>query len=317
MHSNKEKEKINVLMNIDNYFGEHQGRLAPILVFLLVSASPFLVYTVMFSMYIPLKVMIVVEVIWTARMALLILGKENERLQQYIKDAGYEKTNEKEKEESIYENVNELVRVERVTEDGLIEYVNGQIAYIVSGFCMTYMDDVSFTLDFTNFLAQLRGYEYDTCCHMVVDEFKLQDQMEKYRVYTDREMIKERMEFYSLQDKYCKENSALYRISFVVKAPKYDWKNLKDKLSRLVQSEFSYVFKDLALCDKEMVEDIMSRDVCANVDLNKMLVDKFKNDEYYGSEVLFYGTEIPEEYKPKRDSVNMNQRRVVQGRSSK
>ena len=66
-----------MLMNVDNYFGEHTGRLAPMLLFLLVSAAPFLLYTFTISVFVPLKWMLLFEVFWTARMGLLILGKEN------------------------------------------------------------------------------------------------------------------------------------------------------------------------------------------------------------------------------------------------
>lgn len=307
----RNKEKINMLMNINNYFGEHQGRLAPILMFLLATAAPFLLYTVTISRFVKLRYMLIFEVFWAIRMALFFLGHENQKLAQYKKDAGYDIGNEEKEDNNVYESANDLVRVSNVSDDGLIEYVDGRIAYIVSGYLMSYMDDVPCTQDFEVFIRQFRGYDYDIFCQMVADEYRLQDSLEKMRVYKDRDVMYERMQFYQCQDEFCKKNTKLYRICIVIKASKYDWKILRDKLRALVASEYANVFFSVELCDKRGVNDVMSRDICANIDLYKMLVEKYKNDEFYESEVLFYGDEVPDEYKPKRDKVNLQNRRVV------
>ena len=57
----------------------------------------------------------------------------------------------------MYATANDMVRVAQIFDDGLIEYINGHVSYILTGYCMTYMDDVSFTLDFEEFLKQWRA----------------------------------------------------------------------------------------------------------------------------------------------------------------
>lgn len=307
------KEKIHVLANIDNYFGRHEGRLFPVVLFLLVSAAPFLVYVVLFSAVIPLRVMLVFEALWTGRMALLILGRENEKFAQYLKESGNGRKSfdANKNDDDAYVTANDLMRISRTTEDGVIEYFDGRIAYIVSGFCATYLDDVRFTTAMREFITQLRGYEYSIYTHLVVDEFRLQDNLEKLRVYKDRSMMQERMLLYQEQDRYSRENSELYRISIVIPASKYEWKTLRQKLDYLLQSETAKVFKFAVVCDSTQVNDILSRDVCANVDINKMLVKKYENDDFHNSEVLFYGDDVPEEYQVKRDKVQLSKRRVT------
>jgi hypothetical protein len=259
-----------------------------------------------------MKFILVFEVLWTGRMALYILGNENKKLAQYKRDSGYDLGEDEKNELSIYESANDLVRTSRVTDSGLIEYIDGRVAYVLSGYLMSYMDDVAMTIDFENFIRQLRGYEYDILCPLAVDEYRLQDHLDKTRVYLDKDVMYERMCFYKEQDEYAKSHAALCRICIVVKASRYDWKILYEKLVALVESETAHVFIQLGLCNKDGVSAIMSRDICANIDLTKMLVKKYRNDEFYGSEVLYYGKEVAEEYKPKHDEVNLNRRRVVQ-----
>lgn len=308
----KAKEKINMLMNIDNYFGEHRGRIGPTVTFLLVCAAPFLLYVITVARWLPLKYMLIFEVFFAARMALYILLDEPGKLIEYKKTCGYELSEEEEEksEKTLYESANDLVRISRVTENGMIEYLNGNICYIVSGFFMTYMDDVEMTEDFNNFISQFHGYEYDILCQQAVDEFRLSDNVGKLKVYKDREVMYERMKFYELQDKVSKESMNLYRVSIVVKGSKYDWKNLYNRLLEIVDSEFSEVFFCVKILNGEGVNDILSRDICANIDLRAMLVQKYKNEEFFGSEVLFYGDEIPDEYLPKREDAGLENRRV-------
>ena len=37
-----------------------------------------------------------------------------------------------------------------------------------------------------------------------------------------------------------------------------------------------------------------------------------KNENYYGSKVLYYGEDVPEELRVKQDIVDLNERRVIQ-----
>jgi len=294
------KKTINMLMNIDNYLGEHEGRLVPIILFLAISAAPFLLYAVMLQGVIPFKFMILFEVVWTARVGLYILGDENNKLEQY-----------KLKRQNVYATADQIIRVSNINEDGLIEYSNGRIAYIISGYLLDYIDEESLSIDFQAFLQQLRGYEYDILNHMVVDEYRLQNNCSGISTYKDAQVLRERMIFYQAQDEYCAKNSEAFRISFLIKGSKYDWKNMKTKLEELVGSEFAYCWKEITVCDREQVCDIMSRDLCLDVDIYGMLVYKYKNEEYYGSEVLFYGDNVPEKYKVKRDRSSLQKRRVV------
>lgn len=301
MKYKKEKMTINVLANIDSYFGEHQGRLGPVILFLCISAAPLLLYIMLFIGIIPFKFILIFEVPFVIRMALRILGKEEEKLKIYINSR-----------EDVYATADDLLRISHIQEDGLIEYMNGKIAYIVSAFTSTYFNDDELSIDLEAFIELFGKYEYDIYCHLVVDEFRLQDRLELMNVYEDKEMLQERINFYMLQDKYCSEHSKLYRINFLVKASKYDWKQLRSTLDSAVKSAAVNVFKQCYICDKLQAQDVMSRDLCLFIDIADMMKKKYKNENYYGSKVLYYGEDVPEELRVKQDIVDLNERRVIQ-----
>lgn len=301
MKHKKTKPTINILANIDSYFGEHQGRLAPMLLFLCICASPLLLYAMFFIGIIPFKIVLIFEVPFIIRMALRILGKEEEKLKIYI--------NSKEDE---YATADDLLRISYISDDGLIEYTNGRIAYIVSAFTSTYFDDDELSIELEEFIELFEKYEYDIYCHLVVDEFRLQDQLEAMSVYKDKEMLQERIGFYMLQDNYCSEHSKLYRINFLVKAAKYDWKQLRNMLDSAVKSAAVSVFKQCYVCNKIQAQDVMSRDLCLYIDIAQMMKKKYRNENYYGSEVLYYGDDIPEELQVKKDTVDLTNRRILQ-----
>lgn len=293
------KRNINVLANIDNYLGEHDGKMAPVLIFLCISATPFLIYALMFQRVIPLKYVIIFEILWTVRWAVYIFGDEKKKKQQYRKER-----------ENVYKTADQVIRVSHIADDGLIEYSDGSITYILVGYLLDYIDDDSMTIDVENFLKQLRGYSYDIYSQMVIDEYRLQDDISSLQVYEDTNAVGDRMLFYQEQDEYCSKNSECFRVCIAVKGAKYSWKDLHQVLEHLVNSEVAYCWKEIHIATPEDDTDIFSRDLCLDVNVTEMLVEKYKTDEYYGSKVMFYGTKVPDEYKKKRTISNLEERRV-------
>ncbi len=296
----KEQTKINVLMNIDSYYGEHQGRLGPFLKFVGVSLIPVVIYLLFLIRFFSFKWLLIFEVPFMIRMALLILGKENEKFAMYMAAKRGE-----------YSNADDLTRIVQVTDDGLIEYEDNSVACIISGFTMTYFDEDELNIDLGKFVPMIRKYNYDIYLHQVVNEYRLQDQVEKMSVYSDRELLRERIDMVVYQDKIMSENTTLYRISFLLKAPRYDWKQLKVDAENACKSTYAKVFKEIHVCNKQECIDVISRDIGVYVELEKMLKKKYGNEEYYGSKVYYYGEEVPEKYQETKETVGLQGRRVI------
>lgn len=297
---NREKPKINALLNIDNFFGEHEGRLIPWLIFFAVIGIPLFFWFFLLIPFFPLKYFIWVYILYSGRMALLILCDENKKLKSYMSS-----------KEDEYASVKGLTRIKHCHEDGLIEYTNGRVAYIIAGYPRTYISDVKFTHDMEKFISALQIYEFDLFLQMEYNEFKLQDDTQRLTVYTKKEMVKERMNFYIDQDAYCANKTSCFKYCFVIKSSRYDWKKLREFAKSIVTSSNARVFQTIKVCEKDEAKDVAARDLCAFVDLEEMLREKYQNDEFFGSEVLFYGDEVPDEYRKGQDNIDIDDRREL------
>lgn len=286
---------------IDNIFGTHEGRLGPVLIFLGVAIFPVLAYIFILVFYIPWKIFIPFEILWTARFALKILCKESQKLEEYR----VSKRNQ-------YESSKDLINIAHCYDEGMLEYENGRISIIITGFTRTYFDDDVFAEEMKGFLEMLDTYMPDVYLHQVVFENNLQDTSERLRVYDDKVIMSQRMEIYMLNDEYVNNNSKLWRYTFSIKAYKHNWKTTMEALEAVVESDIAKrVFFHIEIANREEVSEIASRDICTYVSINDMLREKYANDDYDDSRVLYYGDEVPEEFKAKENDDNLRYRRVV------
>src|SRR5690606_5317703 len=130
--------------------------------------------------------------------------------------------------------------------------------------------------------------------------------------YEDKDILKERLEFYNYQANYTNENSKLYRINFVVRSYKNKWSSLKQDLTVLVSSEYMQCFDKARICNKQEVIDVNSRDITLYVDLAEMLRTKHSSENYFGSKILYFGDKVPDNMKEVKESFEEEEgRRVV------
>ena len=136
--------KVSMLLDIDNFYGEHEGRLGPTLKFLLIGGAPLLlwVYT---GFLIPAFLFFPLWVVWLVRVGLITLGREKDRLVQFRKQINDD-----------YASIYELLHIKTIHPDGCIEYVNGMVAYAVIAVNGTTYD-----------LHHVRS-RYMTSCHCLV-----------------------------------------------------------------------------------------------------------------------------------------------------
>lgn len=298
----KGKDNINTLLNIDSVFGEYEGRVLPIVLTIGCAAFPLLLWLFMLQgTFIKFWWVCVFDVLFTGRMALIILGKEKEKLRFYEQQKNDE-----------YKSADELLHVNYVTEDGLIEFDNGRVGLIVEGYLREYLTDDKLSVDMENFMNELDngGWQWDMVFHNTVDELLCEDSLPNLKRYTDNVIIQERISFYAYQDEWARTHSGLYKIIFLVTCPKYNWKKLRAHLEELVSSEIALnLFNEVSICGYENVLDNFNRDICGYADLNKMLIQKYDNDEYYASKVLWYDNNVPEELIPEPETSGIEERR--------
>lgn len=295
----KNKENMNTLLNIDSVFGEYEGRVLPVIITIALASVPLLAWLFLLQgTSIKFIWVVIFDVLWSARWALIILGKEKEKMLFYDQQRADE-----------YKSADELIHINHIHEDGLIEYDNGKIFYLVSGYLKGYLTDDKLSVDMENFMNELDNWDWDMYLHNTVDEILCEDNLPKLTKYTDQEVLKERISFYAHQDEWARTHTALYRITFAVSSNKYNWKKLKAHLEELTSSELSLMFNEIDILNYDQVGDILDRDICGYVDIIKMLTTKYDNNKFYASKVMWYDDEIPEELIPEKESSSMEERR--------
>lgn len=300
MFKYKNKNNINTLLNIDNVFGDYESHVMPIVLTIAFIAFPLLLW--LFALQgtpIRLWMVAVFDVFWGLRWALIFVGKEKDKLRFY-----------EQQRKDVYQTINELVHISVIHEDGLIEYDNGVVAYIIVGNLNKYLNDDKLSVSMENFMNALDRWHWDFFIHNSVEMYRCEDELPKLHAYTDDEVIKERMGFYSYQDKWVKQNSRLYTITFLVTSSKSNWKKMRDHLNALVNSEVATVFNSVEVAKFDEVNAIVNRDICGYIDINKMLLDKYSNTNYNNSKVLWYDDEIPQKYVQKDEVDTIEDRRL-------
>lgn len=296
----KNKDKMNTLLNIDSVFGEYEGRVLPVIITIGLAALPLFIW-LFFLQATPIKFwwVLVFDLLWTGRWALIVIGKEKEKKRFYLQQRGDE-----------YKSADELVHIQHIHDDGLIEYDNGSVGYLLSGYIKGYLTDDKLSVDMENFMNELDTWNWDYYLHNTVDEILCEDQLPNLRRYTDKEVIRERIDFYNYQDEWSRTNTGLYRITFLVTCNKYAWKKLKAHMEELVSSDLSLMFNELTILPFAGVNDMLNRDICGFVDIARMLTKKYDNQEYFKSGVLWYDDQIPQEFVPEKDKSDLHERRV-------
>ena len=299
----KGKDKINTLLNPDNYFGQHETSMVPLLLFFAGAGIPLLGWLMLLMPFIPFKIFVFPYLLWCGRWALITIGKEKQKKANYLQQRADE-----------YKAIDEIVHINQIYEDGLIEYSNGTVAYLISGFPKGYLNPKKLSADLESFMNELDIFIWDWFMHNAVDEIVTEDELPKLGRYKDKEVIKDRMDFFAYQDDYSRTHAGLYRYTFVVYASKGDWKKLRNYLENLVDSEVAQVFNNISICNRDEVNSLINRDIMSYTDIIKMLTKKYENTDFKGSKVLWYDSKIPKRYKRKDKETSdiIEERRVME-----
>lgn len=293
------KPNINTLMNVDNIFGTYESRVAPFILTILLGSIPLFIWLLFLQgTVIKLWMAIILTLLLMGRLALIFIGKEGEKMKSYAA-----RRNDAYLESKDMINVTDII-------DGLIMYTSGRVAYVVCGYLKGYLDDDVLSVELEKFMDELDSYDWDMNLYNITDELLCTDNLPNLRRYKDRNTILQRIEFYKYQDDWTANHTEMYQIVFVVKARKYNWKHLRDKLNELVNSDIAKCFNELWICDTKQVIDVMSRDIETYVDLNEMLLNKVQDDEITGARVLFFDDEdLVRAKEDKAQGVDLKDRR--------
>ena len=272
--------KVSMLLDIDNFYGEHEGRLGPTLKFLLIGGAPLLlwVYTgflVPAFLFFPL---------WVVRVGLITLGREKDRLVQFRKQINDD-----------YASIYELLHIKTIHPDGCIEYVNGMVAYAVIAVNGTTYDPTSRAQQIHDFMS-LFGNDYDVDVYVqnITDMKSLEERYNNVKLFVDSDAAKDFIDIIDHNRKVVYSQSRLTRIVFVVKGRKSYWTDIRDNCKMAIYSGPAKAFKEVKIGLRDDIQEVLNTDIRGVVDLDSLLQKKYSTHQYFGSKVLYFD-EKPEE----------------------
>lgn len=283
--NNKGKPTIAMLLDIEHLYGEHESRLAPLLMSLLIGAAPILIY-VYFGLfaYIPIWLFAPVEVIVIIRAILIIQGRESYRMKIFKRQLF-----------DNYSATSQFFNIKTIHKDGCIEYVNGNIMYLVCCFNGTCDDEVRHSIDVRKLLVSLLGeYIYDVYIHNVVLSQELREYYNKVARFNKNDSARNFIKIidYTLS---LTENTSLVQCTiFAVKGKRSDWKDISTQLKLACNSKSSKCYKSIYMVNNPAeISDILNRDIDTTVQAQDLLRDKYATEDFGTSKVLAY--DLPED----------------------
>lgn len=275
--------KVSMLLDIDNFYGEHEGRLGPTLKFLLIGGAPLLlwVYT---GFLIPPFLFFPLWVVWLVRVGLITLGRERDRLVQFRKQLNDE-----------YASIYELLRIKTIHPDGCIEYVDGMVAYAVVAVNGTTYNATARAQQIHDFMS-LFGNDYDVDVYVqnITDMKSLEERYNDVKLFVDSDAAKDFIDIIDHNRKVVYSQSRLTRIVFVVKGRKSYWTDIRDNCKMAIYSGPAKAFKEVKIAVRDDIQEVLNTDIRGVVDLDSLLQKKYATHQYFGSKVLYFD-EKPEE----------------------
>ena len=295
----KGKENINTMLNIDNIFGDYETHGKQIIITVVIAIIPPIIW-ILFLQGTPVKLswVLIGDLFLTIYAGLEIIGNGPEKRKNYL---------EQKSDKGV--TADEIITLASVEEEGLIQYDNGRVAYLISGYLKSYLTDDKLSVDVEHFMDELDMWDWDYYLHNSTDDLLCEDNLPKLKRYTDEEVIKERIDFYAYQDEWSRTHTGLYRITFKVETTAANWRKMKSHLTELLESDIATCFNDISILSYNEVLDICNRDIAAFADLRQMLMRKYDNEQYFDSKVVWYDDKIPENLRTEEDKINMDERR--------
>lgn len=281
--SKKEEPTIGMLLDVEHFYGEHEGRIMPVILTIIISGMPILLY-VYFSLFtiIPVWVFMVFHVIFSIRVIAIVLGRENYRLKIYKRQLFDD-----------YTAASDLVTIKTIHDDGCIEYTTGIIQYLVVCLNGTTEDKVRHSVRMRRFIESLTAdYMFDVYIHNINTTPSLTNYYDKVHHMGRTEVASNFIEIVDLNKQRTEEKSKVQRMVFAIYGRRSDWKNICTQIDSVLASDAAKVFKTAyRVSTAEEAIEIIDRDTDTNVRLQHLMRMKHRSGDYDSSKVLGYDSD--------------------------
>lgn len=282
-----ERPKIQMLLDIENIFGESTRGLGQLVLTLCLCLIPpaFIGYTALY-LYIPWQILLVVCLVFAVRVVLVVMGHESQRVKNF-----------KKQRDDVYSLTDDMVNIRRIHTQGCVEYVNGNIGF----FIVTYNSSSNETLEkskqIDRFINLAVGkHAFDIYVQNDVSTDHLDNKYNNVTLFGDDEAANAFMEIIDYNREVVRSSSTLTRNIIFVRGSKYQWKEIVNDIQTALTSESARVFRQCYLAtDREEIENIISRDINGYIDLDKLLQRKYYTGNKHGSKIISYDFEDRED----------------------
>lgn len=282
-----ERPKIQMLLDIENIFGESTRGLGQLVLTLCLCLVPpaFIGYTALY-LYIPWQILLVVCLVFAIRVVLVVMGHESQRVKNF-----------KKQRDDVYSLTDDMVSIRRIHPQGCVEYVNGNIGF----FIVTYNSSSNETLEkskqIDRFINLAVGkHAFDIYVQNDVSTDHLDNKYNNVTLFGDDEAANAFMEIIDYNREVVRSSSTLTRNIIFVRGSKYQWKEIVNDIQTALTSESARVFRQCYLAtDRGEIENIISRDINGYIDLDKLLQRKYYTGNKHGSKIISYDFEDRED----------------------
>lgn len=278
-----DKPKIQMLLDIENIFGESTKGLGQLVLALCVGLIPVLV-TAYFGLYIyiPWKILVAICVIWFIRSMMVIKGRERERVRHYKKI-----------QEDVYSAADDMINIRSARQQGCVEYVNGTVGFFVVTYNNSEDEGVWKSKQIDRFIGLAVGkHDFDIRIQNINSTEEIDNRYNNVTLFSDEEAAGAFMEIIDYNREMVSKRSTLTRNIIFVRGSKYQWKEIVSDIQSALSSESARVFrKAYMVTDRDEINEIISRDINGYVDLEEMLQKKYRTGNKRGAKIISYDFE--------------------------
>lgn len=273
----QQKPTVGMLLDINNYSGEHSGRLGPWIATIAFLAVPPMLF-VYFGLYqvVPVFIAIPAYLFLAVRILLIIPGREKYRLEGYKKVLN-----------GIYTEISSMLRVKQIYDDGCTEFVDGTIHYYVVALNNTIEDKNQHARELERWLASVVGdCEFNIYIPNIIDAPMLMSYYDKVNAFSRNESANNFVQVIDTLQDLVRDTSLLQLQIFDIKGYRSDWKTIRAQIDSAVLDAnklFKYVYR---VNNSEAINAIINRDIDSVVIVDDMLRMKYRTGAYASSEVL-------------------------------
>lgn len=276
---NKEEFTIEPYTDIDSIYGSPGKRLSPIIFMGLAVFIPAMIYAQFLIKFVSIKSFSIFMIVWTIRWSLIIMGEESKRVDQFKRQIA-----------DVYSAIQDLLEIKVIHEDGLIEYMNGSIKYLLvvePGFEY----DMDIVQDgYYRILQDCYTYSFIPDIHIMNDVggSTLENRYSSMSTNINSKAAKMYLSIVDYNIELEKELSIGVKIIFAPKADRSSYVELREAVNTMCAKYTSSYFKKVYIATKEEAGYITGRDINMNIDFEEVTMDKYKTEEYEGCSLVGY-----------------------------